>query len=178
MSLTNNYELLVDPFVIVDGVTLPVGGYGFTNTELSYAFGAQRQVSGDVSFTVGDFWSGNIKTLAYSSARIGLFDQFSIEPAVSLNWVDLPEGSFHTNLASARFNIAFTPRMFFSGLLQYNSRDDTWSNNLRLRWEYQPGSELFVVYTENRDTDPFMPDRFSELRNRGFVVKMTRLFRF
>ena len=178
VSLANNYELLVESFEIANGVTLPIGGYGFTNAELSYSLGAQRRVSGDFSFTAGEFWSGNVKTLAYSRGRVGLLNQFSIEPAISFNWVDLPEGSFNTNLASARFNYTFSPRMFFSGLVQYNSGNDTWSNNLRLRWEYSPGSELFVVYTEDRDTDPFTPDRFSELRNRGFVVKTTRLFRF
>jgi hypothetical protein len=47
-----------------------------------------------------------------------------------------------------------------------------------LRWEYSPGSELFVVYSEDRNTDPLMPDRFSEINNRGFVVKVNRLFRF
>ena len=53
--------------------------------------------------------------------------------------------------------------------------------NLRLRWEYSPGSELFVVYTEDRGADPLRPDRvdgFSALRNRGLVVKVNRLFRF
>ena len=68
--------------------------------------------------------------------------------------------------------------MFFSGLVQYNSSGDSLSNNLRLRWEYTPGSELFVVYTDDRNTDPLRPDRSTELRNRGFVVKVTRLFRF
>jgi hypothetical protein len=47
--------------------------------------------------------------------------------------------------------------------------------NLRFRWEYQPGSELFVVYTEGRDT--FVPGRVS-LETRGLVVKVNRLFRF
>ena len=65
-----------------------------------------------------------------------------------------------------------------AGLIQYNSSTDTISNNLRLRWEYSPGSELFVVYPEDRNTDPLRPDRFSELRNRGLVVKVNRLFRF
>ena len=37
---------------------------------------------------------------------------------------------------------------------------------------------LFVVYTEEQDTDPLRPNRFSELRNRGLVVKVNRLFRF
>ena len=56
--------------------------------------------------------------------------------------------------------------------------NDTVSANLRFRWEYKPGSEMFVVFTEDRDTDPLMPDRFSELRNRGFVVKVNYLYRF
>ncbi|MCY4509730.1 MAG: hypothetical protein OXG35_22610, partial [Acidobacteria bacterium] len=66
-----------------------------------------------------------------------------------------------------------------SGLLQYNSAGNSFSSNLRLRWEYSPGSELFVVYTDDRDvTNGFRPDRGLDLRNRGFVVKFNRLFRF
>ena len=178
VNLTNNYELLVEPFKIADGVTLPLGGYDFTNAEVSYSFGSQRRFYGNVSFMAGDFWSGNVRTLAYNRGRLSLHDKVSLEPAISFNWVDLPEGSFNTNLIGTRFNYTFTPRMFFSGLVQYDSNSDTWGNNLRLRWEYSPGSELFVVYTENRDIDPFTPDRFSQLRNRGFVVKTTRLFQF
>ena len=94
------------------------------------------------------------------------------------NWVDLPEGSFTTNLVTARVNYTFTLRMFFSGLLQYNSSNDTLTSNLRLRWEYQPGSELFVVYTEDRDTARLAPRRFSQTRNHGFVVKLNKLFRY
>jgi hypothetical protein len=49
------------------------------------------------------------------------------------------------------------------------------SSNFRFRWEYHPGSELFVVYTDERDTlKPGYPD----LKNRAFVVKINRLFRF
>ena len=65
--------------------------------------------------------------------------------------------------------------MFLSGLLQYNSDDRTLSSNIRFRWEYQPGSELFLVYTDERDT---AVSSFSSLRNRSFVVKINRLFRF
>ena len=39
-------------------------------------------------------------------------------PPASRNWVDTPYGKFQTNLAVARVNYAFNPRMFFSGLLQ------------------------------------------------------------
>jgi hypothetical protein len=66
--------------------------------------------------------------------------------------------------------------MYVSGLTQYISSDDIFSTNFRFRWEFTAGSELFLVYSEERDTDPFDPDRASELRNRGFVLKVTRLF--
>jgi hypothetical protein len=71
---------------------------------------------------------------------------------------------------------SFSPRLFLSGLVQYSSGSEALSANLRLRWEYAPGSELFVVYTEERDTDVF--DRFSELSNRALVIKVNRLLRF
>ena len=62
-----------------------------------------------------------------------------------------------------------------SGLVQYNSRSRALSGNFRVRWEWAPGSELFIVYTEDRNTDVL--DRWSELSNRGFVIKINRLFR-
>ena len=177
VTVANNFERLDDPFEIVPGLTLPVGGYSFTNTTIGYTLGGQRVASGSVAYTTGAFWSGDIQTLAFNRGRVNVLEQFSIEPSVSLNWVDLPEGSFNTTLVSSRFNYAFTPRMFFGGLLQYNSSSEVVSANLRLRWEYSPGSELFVVYAEERNTETLMPDRYSELQNRGFVIKFNRLFR-
>ena len=179
VNLTNSYELLQAPFGISRDVVLPVGGYGFTAGTVSYAFGGQRTASGTAAFTAGSFWSGDIRTLEYRQGRINVSNQFSVEPTISYNDIDLPEGAFTTTLVSTRFNFAFNPRMFFSGLVQYNSNNDRWSNNLRLRWEYSPGSELFVVYTEERDLEALRPlrSRHAGLRNRGFVVKLNRLFR-
>jgi len=49
------------------------------------------------------------------------------------------------------------------------------SANVRLRWEYRSGSELFVVFNEQRDTDTA---RFPNLLNRAVIVKVNRLLRF
>jgi hypothetical protein len=75
----------------------------------------------------------------------------------------------------------FSPLMFASALLQYNSADRAFSTNLRFRWEYAPGSELFLVYADERDMteDRFLtPTTVRGLRNRTFVVKFNRLFRY
>ena len=178
VTVNDNYELLLVPFAPGPDVTIPVGGYAFNDVEVSYALGQQRRINGQVSLQRGGFFDGDITTLGFSQGRIAVTQALSIEPSISFNWIDTPHGSFRTDLAVTRVNYAFNPRMFFGGLVQYNSASDTISSNLRLRWEYSPGSELFVVYTEDRDSTPLRPDRFTELRNRGFVIKLNKLFRF
>jgi hypothetical protein len=178
VDVTRSYELLESPFGITDDITIPVGGYRFGDVNVSYLFGSQRRASGTIALQHGTFFNGDITAVSASRGRVSVTQRLSVEPGVSLNWIDLPGGSFKTNLITARVNYTFTPRMFFSGLVQYNSGTAAVSSNLRLRWEYQPGSELFVVYTDDRDTQTLDPRRFSELRSRGFVVKFNRLLRF
>ena len=178
VNVAENYEFLVRPFRPGPTVTLPVGGYHFRDLEASYTTGPQRLVVGTFQVRVGEYFNGTIRSFGMRRGRVALTDQFSLEPSVSVNWIETPVGKFRTDLLVTRVNYTLTPRMFISGLTQYNSASDTISANLRLRWQYSPGSELFVVYTEDRETDPLMPDRYTELRNRGFVVKVNRLFRY
>ena len=65
--------------------------------------------------------------------------------------------------------------MFVTALVQLNSDTHAVSSNIRLRWEYRPGSELFVVFNEERDT---LAARFPDLANRSVIVKVNRLLRF
>ena len=176
VTSTRSYEFLEQPFQIAPGVTIPAGGYTFRDTQASFTLAPQRVLAGTVSLQHGSFFSGDKTTVGFSRGRLELTPQLSMEPSVSYNRVDLPEGRFTTNLVTTRTTYTVTPQMFVSGLLQYNSSAHSLSTNVRLRWEYQPGSELFVVYNEQRDT--LVPTRFPELANRAFVVKINRLFRF
>lgn len=69
----------------------------------------------------------------------------------------------------------FSPAMAVSALVQYNSTNASLSASVRYRWEYRPGSDLFVVYSDGRDT--LRQRGFPDLVNRTVVVKLTRLFR-
>ena len=177
-TFTRSYEFLERPFRIAPGVIIPVGGYGFQDVQTGFTFGQHRRLSGRVSVQHGGFFSGDRTTVGVNQGRVELTPQFSLEPSYSYNRVDLPEGLFTTHLVRTRTTYTMTPLMFVSALVQYNSSTDSLSTNLRLRWEYTPGSELFIVYNEDRDTDVLMPDRVSAIRNRAFVVKVNRLFRF
>ena len=178
VSAADNYELLIEPFEAATGVALPAGGYGFRDVEFLYAPGLQRRFNGELRVRVGEYFNGTIRSVGFTQGRLELTPQLAVEPTLSVNWIDTPHGAFRADLVVSRVTYTFSPRMFFSGLVQYNSATDTISNNLRLRWEYTPGSELFVVYTDERHADPLRPDRSYGLRSRGLVVKVNRLFRF
>jgi hypothetical protein len=171
------YERLTEPFRVAEGVTIPIGGYSFDRVSASYSLGQQRTLSGTFSISYGGFYDGDQTSVAFSQGRMEITPQMSLEPSISVNSIHLPYGSFIAQLYRSRVTYAFTPRMFLGGLLQYNSSTHTVSSNLRLRWEYTPGSELFVVYTEDQDThEP--GTAFSSLLNRAIVVKINRLVRF
>jgi hypothetical protein len=180
VDVTRDYELLQRPTPIL-GVTVPAGGHDFTYLLSSYAFGAQRRVSGTLSLQQGQFYNGTLTAIGFTTARVALLEQFSVEPTISINRFDTPAGAVVTRLYRARSDYGFSPLMFASALLQYSSADRAFSSNLRFRWEYRPGSELFVVYTDERDTTSAAlatPALIRGLKNRAFVVKINRLLRF
>jgi hypothetical protein len=174
VEVSDNYEALFVPFAVGGGVSIPVGGYRFRDSNVSYTLGQQRRFTGTVALQAGEFYDGTITALTLSTARYAILKQFSVEPSLSINRIDLPHGEFTTQLFRTRTDYAFSPRMFLSALLQYGSADNTFSSNVRYRWEYIPGSEFFLVWTDEHDTRP----NGIGLRNRAFVMKFTRLLRF
>jgi len=174
VNVSDTYEFLPRLFAIAPGITLPVGSYRFDNVHVQMNFGQRRKVSGNFAVDRGTFYSGHKTAISMSRGRMSAGSRLSVEPAYLLNWVDLAEGSFTSQLIGSRVTYTMTPRMFTSALLQYNSSSHSVSANVRLRWEYRPGSELFVVFNEDRDT---LARRLPALANRALIVKINRLFR-
>ncbi|MBT71595.1 MAG: hypothetical protein CMQ15_06080 [Gammaproteobacteria bacterium] len=176
VAISDEFEMINRPFQIAPNVILQPGDYDFTSYRVSYRLGTQRQFSGTLSLRGGDFWSGTNTAIGFSGGRIELSPQLSVEPSYSYNRIELPEGDFRTELGRFRVTYTISPRMYFSGLVQYDSRASSFSSNFRFRWEWAPGSEMFVVYSDDRDTDPFGNPSSMELRNRGWAIKINRLF--
>jgi len=175
VGVLDSYEFLQQPFPIASSVTLPVGGYHFRTGRIGLNLGRQRRVGASISLEHGTFYSGHRTSLNVSQARVSLTNALSVEPTYSLNAVDQVEGDFTTHLLGSRITYTMTPLMFVSALVQYNSGLNAVSTNARLRWEYQPGSELFVVYNEERNT---LTRNFPSTATRALIVKINRLLRF
>ena len=174
LEYDRNLEYLPAPFEISRGVVLPVGTYRFHSVLTNYQLGTQRRFTGWLGFVRGTFFGGD-RTEVRFNGRYEVTPRLSAEPRASVNWVDLPQGRFTARLVGGRINYTLSPRSFLAALVQYNTSTASLSTNIRFRWEYEPGSDVFVVFTEGRDTDRL---GFPTLENRGFVVKYTKLFRF
>jgi len=175
VEYTRDYELIPQAFTISTGVSIPARSYDYQGLRTSYALGQQRRVSGRVTVARGSFYDGT-KTDAIYTGRVAVSRHVAIEPGVTINWVRLPFGDFTTRLINSRLVVTPSPRLSVSSLLQYNAVPHALSSSVRLRWEYLPASELFVVYSDVRNT---LPTPISPaLQNRSVAVKVTRLLRF
>ena len=174
LEYSREYEFLPARFTVSPGVVVPAGGYGSETTRVTYNMGQQRRASGRISLATGTLYGGTRREATYSG-RSGVLPQFSVEPSLSLVRAELPYGDFNARLVSSRFTVTPSARMLLSSLVQFNVDAHTLSSSVRLRWEYTGGSELFVVYSDGRDTQAVSG---AGLQNRTFAVKATRLFRF
>jgi hypothetical protein len=168
-----HYEWVPEPFRLFGTLTVPAGVYRHPFVVAAYSLGSQRKVSGEISAGRGGFYGGDRTDLSYRG-RVELMPQLALEPGLSYNWIDVPGGETTATLASIKSTYSFTPAMWVAAFVQYNSTQSLASTNIRFKWEYSPGSDLFVVYSDGRDTT--YRNR-PGLQNRSFAVKVTRLFR-
>jgi hypothetical protein len=172
LEATKTFEGVNAPFTVAKGVRIPVGGYDYNQYRAVYSFGSQRKISGSATARTGDFYDGRLHELTWRG-RAEFSPQLYVEPTISWNHVDGPFGKGDANIVSNRLTYTISPKMFVSALVQYQSRVDSISTNARFRWEYRPGSELFVVYNDGRTT---LARGVPDLQTRSFIIKVTRLF--
>jgi hypothetical protein len=173
VTATRQYERLPFDFAIARGVTVPAGPYLYDIVDLAYTLAQSRMISGSATASFGSFYEGTRATATYTG-RIGFSPHFALEPNLTLNWVRLPFGDFDARVVGTRVVLSPSPRLSFSSLTQFNPGSHSLTSSVRMRWEYTPGSDLYVVYSDGRDTAALS----FPLANRSFAIKATRLFRF
>ncbi|MQA29847.1 MAG: hypothetical protein GEU82_08415 [Luteitalea sp.] len=161
-------------FDLPGGLVVQPGTHVYGQGTLTYQLGNQRKVTGTVSAVTGSFYGGEQTTVSYNG-RVELTTQLAVEPRLSISSLSFEERGVTTRLLALRTTYSMTARMFVAAFLQYNSAAGVVGLNTRFRWEYGPGSDLFLVYSEGRDTTV---SGFRGQSSRQLVAKFTRLFRF
>jgi hypothetical protein len=171
MNLTR--EGVVRPFEIYPGIFVPPGTYDHSEAQLVLQTNQGAPVSTRTQVTFGGYFGGDrVEFRPTMNLRLG--QAFTGELSWSRNDIDLPAGSFVTNLARTRLSYSFSPRIFIQSLIQYNDRANLWSTNFRFGWLQQANTGIFVVYTNSNliDGTEVVPTR----TDRSFIIKVSRMF--
>lgn len=118
------------------------------------------------------FYGGTLRAVG-GTLDLAPSPQVALSLSMNRNRVELPSGEFTADLLSLRASYSFSTRLTTNFLVQYNSLDELFSANIRLSFMHRPGSDLFLVFTEERgeEGDPW------RLSDRGMVAKLTYLKR-
>ena len=167
-----NLDVTDEPFRL-QGVLVPAGSYAFDEWTLSYSTNPAARIYGSMRWAPMEYYGGHRESVG---GTIGLraSTQVSTELSYSRNDVDLPLGSFVTDLVIGRLDYAFSPRMTLSTLLQYNSSTSEVTSSIRFNFIHRPGSDLYIVYNGLDQTiEPQLG--VVDREQRGLMVKFTYL---
>ena len=163
---------VIEPFEIVDGVTIPADTYNHTD----FRFEANSDQSKPLSYGIhaiigGRFGGDRIGMHPWIAYRIG--ETFRTSLSVSYTDFDLPyeNGNFTANLARWRLSYSFTPKMQLQALIQYNEQADVIGTNIRFSWLQSANSGLYLVYNEVDERSTGAPPS-----GREFILKYSHIF--
>ncbi len=171
VGANRTFDRLVEPFQIRPDISIPEGDHSYDDFFVSYNADGSRAIAGNIRYTVGEFWDGRRSSFS-GSLDLKPDYHLNIDLNYSRNRIRLAGGSFTTNLLGARVLYAVSSKMFFNAFLQYNTDSNQLSTNIRFNIIHHPLSDLFIVYTDRRDTVS------NRIIDRAFVVKFTQLFNF
>lgn len=151
-----------------DATPIPPGSYRNFQGKLSFNSDSRKRFSYQLDFAKGGFFNGNLlQYMAMVNYRVQPWGNFSV--MVQKTDLVFPQryGSNKLLLIAPRVEINFSNNLFWTTFLQYNNQRNNFNINSRLQWRYKPMSDLFLVYTDNYFTDPFMKNK-----NRALVFKL------
>jgi hypothetical protein len=141
-------DVLHEPFEIRPGIVIPTGTYYFNRPRVSFSSDSSKKFIFSGRYKWGKFYSGTRDEyntgITYRPNKHLLVDLTD-----ALNVVRLKEGNFSTNLFAGRVNYNFSKKLFSSALLQLNSAARLASFNARVRYNFRPNSDLFVIYNQS-----------------------------
>jgi Domain of unknown function (DUF5916)/Carbohydrate family 9 binding domain-like len=171
-------QRITTPFHIYKNVFVPVGLYHFTRHQLTYGSGQDRRFTYNFFERFGNYYGGTLNefrmrcnyrpTAKFSISASETWDRFRLP---------VPNGNFSVALASLQGNYSFTRFLTFTTILQMDtSNTQAASANLRLRYNYRPDSDLYIIYNIGTQFASIAPANPPQVRETRFAVKWTYSF--
>ena len=172
------YEDLMAPFPLSPDAVVPAGSYTFFHAAASYHFSATRLFQLNPRVEAGTFYDGWQATVEISPTWY-VSPHLELSGSYQFNRIRFPDRDqrFDAHLARLRIGTALNTKLSTNAFLQLNSAAHGVSANVRFRYNFREGDDLWIVYNEGLNTDR---DRITPTLpltdNRTILVKYTYTF--
>jgi len=175
-----HYENLRESLFFPEGTEVPAGSYWFFRHEGGFDMPPGGLFRADFDWGLAQFFDGRRLDLGVQSTwNASRFLELS--GAYQVNFIRFPsrDQGFNAHIFRLRTQAALNTRVSTQAFIQYNSTADAVAANVRFRYNFREGNDLWIVYNEGlnmdrRRLDPVLPwtDR------RTVLVKYTYTFAF
>ena len=151
-----------------NALPLPAAAYFFKQGNFKFNTDTRKLFYVAAGFQAGGFYKGRmLQQTASFNLRKQPWGNFSLD--FEYNQLRFPGryGSANLYLIGSKVEIGFSPKVFWTTFLQYNTQQNNFNVNSRFQWRFKPMSDIYIVYTDNYFTDPFFKNK-----NRGLILKM------
>jgi hypothetical protein len=172
----NFIQRLSAPFNIFKNVIIPPGLYHFDRHQFTYGSDQSKRFVYSFFERFGTFYNGRLNEFR---TRTGYRPTPKISIATVHTWdrFRFPQGIFNVHIGSINGSYSFSRFLTTSLLIQVNSIDkNPVSMNFRLRYNYRPDSDLFVIYTLGNQFNSLAAGNPVLTREQRFTVKYTYSF--
>jgi hypothetical protein len=166
-------QRLTEPFNIYKNVFIPPGLYHFARHQITYGSPQDRRFTFNLFERFGTYYTGHLNE---SSVRVNYrpAPRFSVSANARWNRFTLPEGNFSVVLAGLQANYSFSRKLTTSAYVQLNtSYTQAVSANFRLRYNYRPDSDLYIVYNAGTQFASLTATNPAQIREQRLSVKLT-----
>ena len=167
LEVRANSNELFFPFDFTSSEPLAPGTYDWMTYSAEYGSDSRKQFSYQVGVETGGFFSGKRSQYSLSlNYRQQPWGNFALNFVQNFLEFDEPYGSESLTLIGPKLEFNFSRDLFWTTFLQYNTQRDNFNINSRLQWQFQPLSNLFLVYSDNYAIENWGP------KNRALVLKL------
>lgn len=151
-----------------DKTPIPPGVYKNIAGGFLYSSDVRKKIFYSTGFGYGEFFNGTVLRAEFGiNYRAQPFGNFGFNIQESKLQFPAQYGKSTLFLIAPKIEVNFSNNLFWTTFLQYNNQRNNFNINSRIQWRYKPMSDIFLVYTDNYYTDPFLKNK-----NRAIVFKM------
>jgi hypothetical protein len=169
-------QRITTPLNIYKNIFIPNGLYHFARHQLTYGSRLDRRFTYNFFERFGGYYGGTLNEFRVRSTYRPTA-KFSASLVQTWNRFRLPQGNFSVDLASLQGNYSFSRFLSLSSTVQMDTANiQAISANIRLRYNYRPDSDLFVIYNLGTQFVSLAAANPQQIRETRFAIKFTYSF--